>query len=375
MRDAENLPDFAVRCVKIKRKNPNEDFRVKANFRGPLSVVAIVGFVQSLVILALSIYYADGMALLAVVVLSLLSTLIGFANYWTLELPKRKVVEGKGFDDSAPPGDVVIRYPKGAFLVVECSEDVARQLYFAPETINYFVKKPLKYRMMSLVGTLMLMAGVVCLGNATNILQITFGAAYMMLNAAYWVVAALDPKEHWDLSGFDIEDQVFTYEFPLPSHSGDKIVRSKHWPFKKMLEPGEKDEASELQTLQAKNAKQAEKVMTSLYKQSKHRSKAEEYKADFNETFTQALWKVIIATGSVKWAIKGDAVPATPAWSEWLREAKKQARSVNNYKEPVYREMDGKSVRVFKVPDWNPQDQLNTRLKDHKDDIEDLEDD
>jgi len=305
------------------------------------------------------------MAVLAVLFLSLLSTLIGFANYWTLELPERK-----SKDNSAPPGDVVIRYPKGAFLVVECNEDVARQLYFAPETINYFVKRPVKYRMMSLVGTLMLMAGVVCLGNATNILQITFGAAYMMLNAAYWVVAALDPRQHWDLSGFDIDEQRFEYDPPLPLHHDDKVIRNKHWPFKRMLVPGGKGQDQELQNLKSSDSKQAEKFMTSLYKQSKAQHKAEDCKADYNETFTQALWKVIVATGSVKWAKKGDAVPETPAWDEWLREARKQARSRNDYKKPIY----SQPVRVLKVPHWNPQRELGDLLKQHMGDMEDLED-
>lgn len=51
----------------------------------------------------------------------------------------------------------------------------------------------------------MLMFGVICLGNATLPLQLAFAAAYMILNAAYWVAAALPPQWQWDLDCYKTE--------------------------------------------------------------------------------------------------------------------------------------------------------------------------
>lgn len=53
------------------------------------------------------------------------------------------------------------------------------------------------------------MAGVICLGNATLPLQIAFAASYMILNAAYWVVAALPPQWHWDLSCYKVKREDY----------------------------------------------------------------------------------------------------------------------------------------------------------------------
>ncbi|KAK5148932.1 hypothetical protein LTR04_000303 [Oleoguttula sp. CCFEE 6159] len=149
------------------------------------------------------------MALLATILLSFLSTVIGIGQKWKLELTKRTS------RDTVPPGDVVIRYPKGNFLVIKCTEETSRELYFAPEEIEYQITRPEIYRLISLLGTLMLMFGVICLGSATLPLQICFAASYMLLNAAYWIVAALPHKLHWNLTCFRVEEQKI--EKPEPT--------------------------------------------------------------------------------------------------------------------------------------------------------------
>ena len=142
-----------MRCVEISRTN---NLHVKAKTVAPLTGVLLLGAALSVILIALSIYYGDGMSLLATILLSLLSSLIGLGNKWTLSLPKRSVK-----DTTVPRGDVVIRYPKGSFLIVRCEEDVARELYFAPETIHYLLSHAPAYRILSLIGTLMLMFGVI----------------------------------------------------------------------------------------------------------------------------------------------------------------------------------------------------------------------
>ena len=197
-RDGDSMEAYDVRCVEIRKVE--KGLPVKAKTRGPLTVVLLLGCSFSAALLALSIAKSDGMSTIATVLLSFLSTVIGVGNKSTLNLVARNS------DADAPPGDVVIRYPKGSFHVVKCSEDVARELYFAPEEIEYQIKQPAYYRLVSLVGTVLLMFGVIALSNATVPLQIAWAVAYILLNAAYWIVAALPPRYHWELSSFAVED-------------------------------------------------------------------------------------------------------------------------------------------------------------------------
>lgn len=164
-RDAEHYPDYSIRCVKIVRKTDPpfhrkedkglEESTVTARDHGPLTWVALIGCALSIFIFAFAVWQKDGMAMLADILLSVLSTVVAIATKWKLTLPKRKTKTL-----NLPPGDVVIRYTKGNFLIVTCDEDVARELYFAPENLEYLVKSSWQYRMISLVGTIMLMFGI-----------------------------------------------------------------------------------------------------------------------------------------------------------------------------------------------------------------------
>ncbi|KAK5114119.1 hypothetical protein LTR62_002688 [Meristemomyces frigidus] len=218
---AQDMPPHMVRCVEIVRTEkfrtksswsdralrgtPSSKARanttttvaveplVKAEAFGPLAWVTLGGFGLSVTLFMLSVVYGDGMSMLATLVLSLLSTLVGISNKWSLKLIKRR-------DGFVPAGDVVIRYPNGSFLVVKCDEAIARELFFAPEEIDYMVKSPAVHQLISLTGTLMLMFGVIALANARLELQFAWAGAYIIINAAYWIVAAVPPRTHWDFS-------------------------------------------------------------------------------------------------------------------------------------------------------------------------------
>jgi hypothetical protein len=263
------------------------------------------------------------MAMLATISFSLLSTLIGIGNKWKLNLPKRNAK-----NIWTPPGDVVIRYPKGSFLVVRCHEDVARELYFAPENLHYLVATPWKYRMISLVGTIVLMFGVIFLGNAGTYLQVEFAGAYMILNAAYWIVAALPQRTHWDMRCFEVKPQTFS----------------------------EPDEPEEEEKEEEKLGGQvvAKKPIAIPSKRKKYVS--------YNKTFTQALWKVIVATRDIEWITRSQAAPHTPAWNEWLQDALALAKSM-----PEAEPQGDDQVTTYKIPpDWNPQEALSEIIRSHK---------
>jgi hypothetical protein len=220
------MPAYDVRCVRVRKKNglernltpkqkerakiattkePDTEFGpplVKSKSFGPLAYVSLLGCSLSVSLFIISIVLGDGMSLLATILLSLLSTLVGVSNKWTLRLSKVTSKDGK-----LPDGDVVIRYPNGSFLIVICDEEIARELYFAPEEIVYDMQNEILYKMISLLGTLLLMLGVIFLANAKLQLQFCWGGAYVVINAAHWIAAALPARLHWDLSCYVLEEQ------------------------------------------------------------------------------------------------------------------------------------------------------------------------
>jgi hypothetical protein len=264
----------------------------------------------SVAILALAIKKRDGMAFLANVFLSLLSSLVGIACKWTLKLPKRL-----NQNIWTPPGDVVIRYLKGSFLIVQCDEDVARELYFAPENIEYLVKQPWQYRIISLVATMMLMFGVIFLGNATTLLQTYIAGAYIILNALYWVVAALPNRAHWDTSCYVVTDEYI--------EKSDEMIEKSAIPNTKKY-------------------------------------------VDFNRTFTDALWKAVLVTKNVEWIKRSSAAPDSQAWHEWLYQAQREAEKAS-YRHVL---VDGREVKVWMNPGWDAQGALRICMESNKRDLE-----
>ena len=262
---------------------------MKSKTIGPLTAVLFLGFGLSAFLLGFSIHKRDGMSIVATCLLSLLSSLIGYGNKWTLQLPRRKVKTGK-----VPRGDVVIRYPKGSFLVVRCDEDVARELYFAPAEIDYLLKHAPAYRILSLIGTMMLMGGVICLANAQIQVQIAWAGSYMLLGSAYWTVAALPGKLHWDTSCYKVTNECLS----------DSNMKAKGYPSE-------------------------------------------------NTTFTQALWKAIVVAKTTNWVNKSGACPDTQAWQDWLNAARACSKDVRLADKE---KLEG--VKTWEVPDWNPQSYL-----------------
>lgn len=236
---------------------------VKASSTGPLTWLSVLGSLFSVALVVLSVRARDPFALIATILLSFLSTVIGIGSKWSLVLPKRSATR------LVPPSDVIIAYPHGAFLVVKCNEDIARELYWEREKCYYMVGVQV-YRLISLVGTLMLMFGVIFLGNAQLNQQLAFAAAYIILNAAYWVVAALPQRLHWDLSSYDAQEELFVEQ------------------------DGENNE----------------------------------------KNFTAALWKAIAITRSVDWVKNADVAPLSRGWKDWLENAEEKAGLPHGKRDP-----------------------------------------
>jgi len=116
---------------------------------------------------------------------------------WQPQLTKRTLTS------PVPLGDAVIRTRSGAFLVVHCTENVARELYFGTEGCSYFVGDQLFRAFMGL-GTFLFMVAVGLMSNCTWGMQIAIGLSYVLLNAMYWCLALLPPHWHWDLDRYDL---------------------------------------------------------------------------------------------------------------------------------------------------------------------------
>ena len=194
--EESQMEQYQVRIVRLDEAGNGQP--VTARTWSPLTLLTLLGSLMAAVLFAYSIIQGDAFSLLAVVLLAVLGTLIGVANYWTLELTERKEVR------DLMPSDIVIKYDNGSFLVIkDCSESLARKLYFAPDKCNYAVGEQW-YRAISLFGTLLLMGGVIALANANNYCQLAWALAYILLNAFYWVVAALPQSWNWDVSRFAV---------------------------------------------------------------------------------------------------------------------------------------------------------------------------
>jgi hypothetical protein len=246
------------------------------------------------------------MSLIATLLLSFLSTNTGIANKWvpTPNDPKP--------DPHSPEGDVVIKYPQGAFIVVKCQERTARYLYFNPsERCIYAIKSTTIYRGLSLISTLFLMGGVICLANAKIQNQTAFAASYMFINIVYWIVAALPPANHWDLSRLSVA--------PITVKGGAP----------------------------PRNATVA----------------------NVNQTYTEALWKAIAVTGTSNWVKEAGWAPRTPAWSDWLDEAEEAAVS-EPMKIGFTQSEDGTMAENWTIRNWDSRNALSTLLRSTTDKIQ-----
>ena len=316
--EGDKLDRYQVQVVSLK-EDPTKD-QVKAAWVSPILSLSVLGAVFAASLLGVSIWHNDGYSIIATVLLSCLSSFIGIGSKWSLKLPKREE------DRFVPMSDVIISYPNGAFLIVKCTEGIARQLYWAPETCQYDLDKNW-YRFISLLGTIMLMGGVITLANSTNVLQIAWAAAYMILNAAYWVVAALPTRWNWYLDSFRVQSVQLRKlparylsdgaDSPLNHRMDPEIPKLKRAGTADLRKPGTK--------------RPVDTQDVGLNSQ--------------NKTFTEALWQAIAVTRSSKWAKNTSIAPQTDGWNEWLLKAEEAAQATR-----ITEDQDNITAEI---PDWN----------------------
>lgn len=220
------------------------------------NLLTIVTTVSILMTIGLFIWAAlihDGVAMIAIGTMSMSTCISCMANKWYPTLSPRPT------SNEVPPGDVVIKTRKGAFIVAHCNEEVTRELYTCADTCQYTFDDGALQSMLG-ISTFLLIASIIFFTNCGWTMQTAIGMAYIILNMMYWVIPFVmgDDDKTWDLSLYQ------------QNHDEKKD---------RILKPG--------------------------------------------QTYTQALWYAIHETRSVDWVTSGGFAPGTGFWGEWLDLASK----------------------------------------------------
>ncbi|KAF7874929.1 hypothetical protein EAF04_002103 [Stromatinia cepivora] len=251
------------RSTSLDGKKPH----VPAKFWSPLNCLSLISFFLTIGLFIWAVLTHDGTACVALFTISLASSIVGYASCWSPALMNRNN------NSKVPLGDVVIRTREGAFVVVRCDEEVARELYNGTEECQYYVATD-PYRVLVGFGTFLLMVSVVLLGNCDFQMQISIGASYIVLNGAFWGVALMNKGRFWDLSSYEWKDVT------------PESAREAH------LAQDEND-------------------------------------VEGKPSFTRTLWYAIRETKKIGWVKTSGAAPKTVKWEEWLKKAEVEAVNEN----------------------------------------------
>ncbi|KAK4157064.1 hypothetical protein C8A00DRAFT_12075 [Chaetomidium leptoderma] len=268
----EKLTDILTKPTMV---NSEERYTVPPAYYSPVHILSVISFLFTLAIMAAAAVWRDGAAMLAIALISVAGTVVCYASWWRPLLMNRRTT------NKVPRGDVVIRTREGAFVLIRCTEEVARELYSGTEECRYVSTK--YHRAFMGLGMVLLMVAVVLLGNCGWDSQVFIGGSYIFLNGLYWVMGLLPQRFFWDLGRYDVEDVT----------PGD--ARRAH----ETTDPGDPREGT--------------------------------------PSFTRTLWFAVRETKHGAWVERSGAMPGTDEWKEWLKEAVGEAWKGNRRWEAVRR--------------------------------------
>ncbi|OTB09467.1 hypothetical protein M426DRAFT_50448 [Hypoxylon sp. CI-4A] len=271
----EKIQDFTANPTLV---NNNARPAIPATLYSPLHILSVFSILLTCGIIGLAARYQDGTAIIAVTLISFASSVVGWASWWKPLLMNRR------HTNIVPAGDVIIRTREGAFLLVKCTEEVARELYSGTEECQYHVGGR-AYRALMGLGTCLLMISVILLGNCKWYTQIFIGGSYIVLNGIYWAMGLLPKRYFWDLSRYHVED------------------------------------------------------ITSKEAQNAHLTTDPDDLREGVKSFTRTLWYAVRETKRTAWVNRSGAAPDTPQWRKWLAEAE-QAANAGNKKWPAVARKD-----------------------------------
>ncbi|KAL7622110.1 hypothetical protein AAE478_007612 [Parahypoxylon ruwenzoriense] len=260
----EKMQDFVAYPTLV---NTSGRPAIPATLYSPVHILSVFSVILTGAIIGLAAHYQDGTAIVSVSLVSLASSVVGWASWW------KPILMNRSHTNKVPAGDVVIRTREGAFLLIKCTEEVARELYSGTEECEYHVSGR-AYRVLMGLGTCLLMVSVILLGNCKWYPQIFIGVSYITLNGLYWAMGLLPKKLFWDLGRYSIND------------------------------------------ITPKIAKGADQVTSPDPREGV-------------KSFTRTLWYTIRETKRTAWVNRSGAAPDTPQWRMWLAEAEEAAKSGN----------------------------------------------
>jgi hypothetical protein len=155
----------------------------------PLHFLSIFSFLLTAGTIGLAALWGDGTAIIAIASVSLANSVISYTSFWSPLLFWR-LSAGLARDE-----DVVIRTRTGAFVVIRCREEVARELYTAGEECQYVSTRHSKT--LAALGLSFLMVALILLGNCTWRSKLLLCASYILLHGLYWIAALIPPKYFW----------------------------------------------------------------------------------------------------------------------------------------------------------------------------------
>lgn len=200
--EQENTREATVDVEKAERGDQSSKKKTKNDIRkvfielhsfSMLNMVTIASILMTIALFVWAGVQHEAVAFLGLGSMSLSTSMACASAQWRPILSLRKA------KFQVKNGSVVIKTRSGAFVVVNCTEEVARELYTGAETCDY-VCNGWKHQCLLGASTILLMAAIIFFSNCSWEIQIAVGLAYIILNFLYWAMALLaQPEDMWNM--------------------------------------------------------------------------------------------------------------------------------------------------------------------------------
>jgi hypothetical protein len=239
-KDKKDIEAGAKRVPKKPMVNTPLEASIPLHKFCPLNIVTLGSILITVALFVWAGVNNDAVALIGLATMSLSTSTACLSSQWRPKLTVRKSTAAV-----IPRGDIIIRSRNGAFVFVECDENVAREIYFGTEACDY-VYKGVVHQILLATSTLLLMASIILFSNSGWKMQIAVGLAYVILNIAYWAMALLtEPRDTWNMAGrYDIErteEPKFTNNFTRAMWETIRATKEIEWLKRAKVAPGTKN--------------------------------------------------------------------------------------------------------------------------------------
>jgi len=191
---------------------------MKAKNMAPHNILNVASCLPTLGLFVWVVVIGDGAATLAIVLLAIATTL--FCATSLRSLPQRR----GSLTSRVFPGDMVVQTRVGAFLIIQCNEDVARELCYGTDKVRQLITTGLS----SCVGggTVRFMVAVTLMGNSIWTMQAAQVVTYLMLSAVYGFVVLIPSTTHWEFPLYEIDDVTpIDMKYTSPMNNGNGPCR------------------------------------------------------------------------------------------------------------------------------------------------------